>query len=32
MDEVERVLIDTQKEYSKSNRTKDKMRKLKVQK
>ena len=24
MDEVERVLIDTQKEYSKSNRTKDK--------
>ena len=25
MDEVERVLIDTQKEYSKSNRTKDKI-------
>lgn len=25
MDEVERVIIDTQKEYSKSNRTKDKI-------
>ena len=25
MDEVERVLIDTRKEYSKSNRTKDKI-------
>ena len=25
MDEVERVLIDTHKEYSKSNRTKDKI-------
>lgn len=30
--EFENLLLDTQKEYSHSNRTKDKMRKLKVQK